>query len=349
MPGGQLADGRELLGKPGAPLELLHLRQVLEQHQRAFFAEVVFQDAQRVSQHLSAAGPLRLDLAPVRGLAPGAFADPVPRLRKCEADVRQGLSGCARRIDAEDRPARPVEEDDAALGVGRQQAGGHRRDDVSIEVLQPLQGFLLELELEVRSLQLLGQVRDHERDAVEPGHRDGEIEPDARAAPGRHRRERRHREHVVSEKLHHRAVQDRRGGGHDHGARAVQEERGGSDDDQVQEVENGVGPARGVNQDRDDSEIAGELDRGGEARGKKAAERPVEDGEQRGGAVDGPQVRDLERRPRARLDQDGGQQNQEEDGDSDRRQPGDGTLERVVHRSGSLFQNGAADDLETIG
>ncbi len=124
-----------------------------------------------------------LDLVAVGLRSARALPDAVPVLAEVEPDVGEQAPRRAARVDAEELAARAVEERHALLRVGRHEAGRHRRDDVAVEMLEPLEGLLPEVELIARRAQLLREVRDHERDAVEAGDRDRQVVANARAAP----------------------------------------------------------------------------------------------------------------------------------------------------------------------
>ena len=169
------------------------------------------------------------------------------------------------------------------LRVRRHEARGHRRDDVGVEVLEAREGLLPELELLAGAAQLLGEVRDHEGDAVEADDRDREVVADARDAPVRGRRASGGPgQDLVGRQLDHEAVEQGGDRGDDDGAGAVEQERRGADHDEVEEVEDGARAARGVDEDADEREVAEDLDVRLEAGRQEPADGPVEEREHEG-------------------------------------------------------------------
>src|SRR5262249_59585842 len=61
----ELSDRGELLVKARFALELLHLRQVLEQEEQALLAIRVPQRAQRIAEHVACVLAVELDLSPI--------------------------------------------------------------------------------------------------------------------------------------------------------------------------------------------------------------------------------------------------------------------------------------------
>jgi hypothetical protein len=87
-------------------------------------------------------------------------------------------------------------------------------------------------------------------------------------------------------------------------ARPVQEEGRGADDDEVQEREDGAGPARGVDEEADEREVAQDLDVGLDLGLDEPPHGPVEEREDEGERRDTVEIRDLDFGARAELDED---------------------------------------------
>ena len=175
---------------------------------------------------------------------------------------------------------------------------------------------------------LLRAVSHHEGDPEEPDDRDREVVADPRSRPLRQRGERRNGKNAVRDELHHRAVQDGRDRSRDDGAGPLEEEPRRSDHDQEEESEDGVGPSGGVDEQRDDGEVAEDLDpRGGPGR-KPVADGPVEGGQHQGRPEDPVEERDFDA-ARPRLDEDGRDEDQEQDDDPRDRQPSERPPKRI--------------------
>jgi hypothetical protein len=117
-------------------------------------------------------------------------------------------------------------------------------------------------------------------------------------------------------------VEQRRDGRDDDRPRPVQEEGGRADDDEVQESEDGARPARGVDEQADEGEVAQDLDVRLDDLGlDQPPDGPVEQRQGEGERRQPVEVGDLDLGARAELDEDRGQDDQEEDDDADRRQP----------------------------
>ena len=267
--------------------------------------------------------------------------DRVPVVRHRESDVRERPSGRRSRVDSEDVASGAVQECDPLVRVRGHEARRHGRDHVPVEILEPVERALAQIELDPGGQQLLGEVRHHEGDAVEAGHGDRQVEANARGAPLRDLRERRGRQGAVRQELDHGSVEDR-GHRRDHHRPGPIEEKGGSSDhDEVEEIEDGVRTSRGIDEHGRDADVGEELQVRRENRIQVASDRPVEERQEQRRDRQRVEERDLDVHARAGLHEDGGEADETEDRDAGRRQPGEGPPEGVCHGRGKRVLRGS--------